>query len=72
MPESISVEILESGSGFGPNGSKGIGESAAVAAPVAIANALYDALGVQPARTPTTPEDIVEMLTHPQEQEARK
>jgi len=64
MPGNISVEILESGSGIGPNGSKGIGESAAVAAPVAIANALYDALGVQPARTPTTPEDIVEMLTH--------
>ncbi|HEY6120062.1 MAG TPA: molybdopterin cofactor-binding domain-containing protein, partial [Pyrinomonadaceae bacterium] len=64
MPKKMSVEILESGNGIGPYGSKGIGESAAVAAPVAIANALYDALGVQPTRTPTTPEDILEMLTH--------
>jgi CO/xanthine dehydrogenase Mo-binding subunit len=63
MPAKLHVEILESGSGIGPNGSKGIGESAAVAAPIAIANALYDALGVQPTRTPTTPQDIVEMLT---------
>jgi len=64
MPKNISVEILESGNGIGPHGSKGIGESAAVAAPIAIANALYDALGVQPTRTPTTPEEIVEMFTH--------
>ncbi len=62
MPANIEVEILESGSGVGPNGSKGIGESAAVAAPIAIANALYDALGIQTTRTPSTPEDIVNML----------
>jgi nicotinate dehydrogenase large molybdopterin subunit len=66
MPAKLEVEILESGSGIGPNGSKGVGESAAVAAPIAISNALYDALGVQPRQTPTTPEDIVEIISHKQ------
>jgi CO/xanthine dehydrogenase Mo-binding subunit len=66
MPRKVEVEILESGSGIGPNGSKGVGESAAVAAPIAISNALYDALGVQPHQTPTTPEDIVEIISHKQ------
>jgi CO/xanthine dehydrogenase Mo-binding subunit len=63
MPTNLEVQIFESGSGIGPKGSKGVGESAAVAAPIAIANALYDALGIQPTTTPTTPEEIVEMLT---------
>lgn len=61
LPEEVQVEILESGNGMGPYGSKGIGESGAVAAPIAVANALYDALGIQLEGIPTTPEKLAEI-----------
>jgi CO/xanthine dehydrogenase Mo-binding subunit len=61
LPEEVKVEILESGNGMGPYGSKGIGESGAVAAPIAVANALYDALGIQVETIPTTPEKLAAM-----------
>jgi CO/xanthine dehydrogenase Mo-binding subunit len=60
VPEDPIVIILESGGGHGPSGAKGVGEAGAVAAPIAIANALYDALGVQLTAIPATPEDIVQ------------
>jgi CO/xanthine dehydrogenase Mo-binding subunit len=59
VPRDVKIEILESGGGLGPDGAKGVGEAAAVAAPIAVANALYDALGVQLTCIPATPEDIV-------------
>ncbi len=59
MPGNIDLHIIESGTGIGPDGAKGIGEIAAVVAPIAIANAIYDALGVQPTAIPITPEQIV-------------
>jgi xanthine dehydrogenase molybdenum-binding subunit len=61
MPASIEVDILESGTGVGPRGMKGIGESGAVASPIALANAVYDAVGLQPQRLPVTPDQIVEL-----------
>jgi CO/xanthine dehydrogenase Mo-binding subunit/aerobic-type carbon monoxide dehydrogenase small subunit (CoxS/CutS family) len=61
LPEEVKVEILESGNGMGPYGSKGIGESGAVAAPIAIANALYNALGIQLETIPSTPEKLAAM-----------
>ncbi|HEU4731970.1 MAG TPA: hypothetical protein VFT22_28940 [Kofleriaceae bacterium] len=42
-------------------GAKGVGEASAVAGPIAVAHALYDALGVQLDLT-TTPEDVAEQL----------
>jgi len=57
--EELEVELLESGSGIGPGGAKGMGESGAVASPIAIANAIYDALGTQLSVIPVTPEDLV-------------
>jgi CO/xanthine dehydrogenase Mo-binding subunit/aerobic-type carbon monoxide dehydrogenase small subunit (CoxS/CutS family) len=56
-PVDPEIIILESGGGFGPHGAKGIGEAGAVAAPAAVAHALYDALGTQFA-IPVTPEEI--------------
>ena len=58
----IKAIILESGSGLGPFGSKGIGEP--VYAPVAasIANAVTDAIGVHIFELPITPEKIVKAL----------
>jgi CO/xanthine dehydrogenase Mo-binding subunit len=57
VPTDPEIIILESGDGRGPDGAKGVGEAGAVAAPVVIAHALFDALGVQFA-IPVTPEDI--------------
>jgi len=54
--------VLESGGGRGPLGSKGVGEAGAVASPIAVANALYDALGVQVAAIPVTAEDLARSI----------
>jgi CO/xanthine dehydrogenase Mo-binding subunit len=62
IPRDIEVELLESADGLGPGGAKGVAEAAAVAAPSAMAHALYDALGRQPSHIPMTPEDIVEAM----------
>jgi CO/xanthine dehydrogenase Mo-binding subunit len=62
VPSDVELEILESEDGLGPGGAKGVGEAGAVAAPIAIANALYDALGAQLTSIPATPEDIVNCL----------
>jgi CO/xanthine dehydrogenase Mo-binding subunit len=61
-PVDVDVRIVESGAGFGPLGAKGVGEAGAVAAPIAIANAIYDALGVQIGTITCTPEDIACLL----------
>jgi CO/xanthine dehydrogenase Mo-binding subunit len=61
VPADIELELLELGDGLGPNGAKGIGEAPAVAAPAAIANALYDALGRQPPEIPATPDLIAQL-----------
>ena len=60
LPDNVCVLILESGNGTGLSGAKGVGESAAVAAPIAITNALYDSLGTQWHSTPVTAEQILE------------
>jgi CO/xanthine dehydrogenase Mo-binding subunit/aerobic-type carbon monoxide dehydrogenase small subunit (CoxS/CutS family) len=65
VPDCIEIDLLESESGFGPEGAKGIGESPAVTAPIAVANALYDALGVQIETIPVTPEEIVALAQRP-------
>jgi CO/xanthine dehydrogenase Mo-binding subunit len=61
LPTNVEIELLESKSGLGPDGAKGIGEAGAEAAPIAIINALYDALGAQPICIPITPEEIVNL-----------
>jgi xanthine dehydrogenase molybdenum-binding subunit len=61
VPAQPIVENLESGDGMGPDGAKGCGEAGAVAAPIAIANALFDAIGVQ-LDIPATPESILAAL----------
>lgn len=55
--------ILESGSGVGPFGAKGIGEPAVTPAPAAVANAVADALGVRIHDLPITPEKVLEALS---------
>ncbi len=51
--------ILESGTGVGPFGAKGIGEPALTPAAPAVANAVADALGVRIPDLPLTPEKVL-------------
>ncbi|MCB2093793.1 MAG: xanthine dehydrogenase family protein molybdopterin-binding subunit [Rhodobacteraceae bacterium] len=57
MPPVESI-ILESRSGLGPFGSKGIGEPSMTPVPPAVANAIADAIGVRVFEMPITPERI--------------
>ncbi len=54
--------ILESGTGVGPFGAKGIGEPALTPAAPAVANAVADAIGVRIHALPITPERVLEAL----------
>jgi len=51
--------ILESGSGVGPFGAKGIGEPALTPAAPAVANAVADAIGIRIHEVPITPERVL-------------
>ncbi len=61
MPRVQSI-ILESRSGVGPFGAKGIGEPSLTPVAPAIANAVADAIGVRITDLPITPEKVVEAL----------
>ena len=61
MPK-VECILLESRSGLGPYGAKGIGEPAMTAVAPAIANAVADATGVRVFELPLTPERIVAAL----------
>ena len=64
VPE-MTLETVETPSPLNPLGSKGIGELPTVAAPVAVANAVMDALsgvGIRHIDTPLTPEKIWQAL----------
>lgn len=54
----VTAIVLESGEGMGPWGARGIGEPAIVPTAPAIANAVFDAVGVRPTRLPITPERL--------------
>ena len=54
--------VLESGTGVGPFGAKGIGEPALTPAAPAVANAVADALGVRITELPFTPKRVLESL----------
>lgn len=58
----ISTIILESSEGLGASGNRGIGEPPAAASAGAIANAIYDAIGVRITELPITPERVFRAL----------
>jgi 2-furoyl-CoA dehydrogenase large subunit len=61
----IVVDHLESPSPFTALGAKGLGEGATMSAPVAIANAVADALGVDDLELPLTAPRVWELLNGP-------
>jgi len=60
-PQFIS-RLIENEDSEGPFGAKGIGEPATIAAAPAIANAIYDAIGVRIFDLPITPEKVLKAL----------
>lgn len=61
MPEIVPI-LVESVHNEAPFGAKGIGEPAAAATPPAIANALFDAVGIRIPDLPITPEKVLAAL----------
>lgn len=58
----IDLEFIETDDEYGPFGSKGVGEPGLVPTAPAIANAVYDAVGVRIYDLPITPEKILAAL----------
>jgi CO/xanthine dehydrogenase Mo-binding subunit len=63
--------IVETDEKEGPFGAKGIGEPGCVPSAPAIANAIYDAIGVRIRDLPITPEKIIRALREKEAQERR-
>lgn len=61
MPK-IDVSIVECYEETGPFGAKGVGEPALIPTAAAIANAIYDAIGIRFTSLPVSPEKIVAAL----------
>jgi 4-hydroxybenzoyl-CoA reductase alpha subunit len=59
MPEVVPI-LVEKIDSEGPFGAKGVGEPALVPVAPAIANAIYDAVGVKVNKLPISPQDIIE------------
>jgi xanthine dehydrogenase molybdenum-binding subunit len=55
----IETVIFEEPSKSGPFGAKGVGMSGTICVPAAIANAIYDAVGVRITDMPITPEKVL-------------
>jgi CO/xanthine dehydrogenase Mo-binding subunit len=67
MPDIESI-LVECHHREGPYGAKGMGETTNVALPPALANAIYDAVGVRINDLPITPEKILEALKRASEE----
>ncbi len=58
----IDLEFIETDDSFGPFGAKGVAEPGLVPTAPAIANAIYDAVGIRIRDLPITPEKVLEAL----------
>ena len=58
----IDAIIVETNDPEGPFGAKGVGEPGLVPVAPAIANAIYDAVGIRLRRLPMTPDRVLEAL----------
>ena len=58
----LQIGHRETPSPFTPLGAKGLGEGGTMSVPVAIANAVADALGIEQAELPLTPARVWDLL----------
>ena len=58
----IEIEFIETDDKYGPFGSKGVGEPGLVPTAPAIANAVYDAVGIRVYDLPMTPEKVLKAI----------
>jgi CO/xanthine dehydrogenase Mo-binding subunit len=58
----VQTILLESGDGVGPFGAKGVGEPSVCSVAPAIANAVFDAVGVRIYDLPITPEKVLKAI----------
>ncbi|NQU64749.1 MAG: xanthine dehydrogenase family protein molybdopterin-binding subunit, partial [SAR324 cluster bacterium] len=58
----IELDFVETHDEFGPFGAKGIGECGLIPTAPAIANAIFDAVGVRMRDLPMTPEKILKAI----------
>ncbi len=70
-PENVQVEICHTYEPTGPYGAKGIGEAALASVQAAVANAVYNAIGIRFTRLPITPEVMLAALKEKAEEEAK-
>jgi len=70
IPE-LEIILVEEKDPTGPFGAKGIGEAGSVAIAPAIANAIYNAIGVRVKELPMTPEKIFKAIKMASSQEGR-
>jgi CO/xanthine dehydrogenase Mo-binding subunit len=68
----IEVDIVDSYDPTGPFGAKGVGEPTLVPTAAAIANAIYDAVGVRITSLPATSEKVFKALQAKREQQPRQ
>jgi len=62
VPPSFHVLITENGDGPGPFGAKGVAQTSIPCVAPAVANAIFDAIGVPISSTPITPEKVLRAL----------
>ena len=62
MPDDVAVIIVDEPDPKGPFGAKGAGETGLVGVAPAIANAVFDAVGVRIRSLPITPEKVLDAL----------
>ncbi|MBW2527970.1 MAG: xanthine dehydrogenase family protein molybdopterin-binding subunit [Deltaproteobacteria bacterium] len=67
----MDISFVETDDPFGPSGAKGVGEPGLVPTAPAIANAIYDAIGIRIRDLPMTPEKILGALQEPSPDRAR-
>jgi xanthine dehydrogenase molybdenum-binding subunit len=60
--EDIEVHFTDTREPTGPFGAKGIGEASLNPVAAAVANAVYDAIGIRFTKIPITPEEVLEAL----------
>ena len=71
MPKMNSI-LIETNDPEGPFGAKGMGEASLLPTSAAIANAIYDAVGIRLKELPFTPEKIIKALNEKETQEKKE